>query len=522
MAASSKSSVRASRRVAGLLPPSTELAAPVRGQRNIAPAPPARRPKRTRADESQEVASVKKQRVEAGISVELDSPGRAQAQPTGASVSKHPNKTAAQSKALPHRYINGALKTEPAPDSKRPAKTPADSRDAATATHAGQHDGKRQLRSQVGASRYKSDLALFFPCYDEMISNEPRTPEFISIDTPILVVEDENPRGAASRAPPSTPSKTSGPSYKRRTSSANGPDSSPMPAGSPFAPRGTTYPKLHNAQRLDFSSVEKGARQAQDDPLDEAFYLKAHRRAERREKQLRNIEKNKAQHEKDNLERLLEGLRGPDWLRVMGINGITESEKKEYENKRDFFVREVAALIEKFKEWKEEEKRRKQQRDQALHAKESTLGTDDEHPAQDDEPAVDDGLSDGDPPDYSDVDAWAARQLHQEAISATGGKLSSPWAPPELQSPPKTERTAPPPKPFTSFYSKPYQRLAAVGKHRRSGRSVMAFGRPLPDVHETFFELPPDILTPDAVVASARSRRRLKRESKEHRADEPN
>ena len=35
---------------------------------------------------------------------------------------------------------------------------------------------KRQLRSHGGASRIKSELALFFPCYDEVISNEPKSP----------------------------------------------------------------------------------------------------------------------------------------------------------------------------------------------------------------------------------------------------------------------------------------------------------------------------------------------------------
>ena len=77
---------------------------------------------------------------------------------------------------------------------------------------------------------------------------------------------------------------------------------------------------------------------------------------ERQEKQLRNIEKERAQHEKVHLEALLEGLRGHEWLRVMGISGITDTEKKEYESNRDYFIREVAGLVEKFKAWKEEEK----------------------------------------------------------------------------------------------------------------------------------------------------------------------
>ena len=69
-------------------------------------------------------------------------------------------------------------------------------------------------------------------------------------------------------------------------------------------------------------------------------------------------------HEKVQLERLLEGLRGHDWLRVMGISGITETEKKLYEPKRDHLIREVKILLEKFRLWKEEEKRRKVEKEE--------------------------------------------------------------------------------------------------------------------------------------------------------------
>ena len=230
------------------------------------------------------------------------------------------------------------------------------------------------------------------------------------------------------------------------------------------------------------------------------MYLKAHRRAERQEKQLRNIEKERAMHEKVQLERLLEGLKGPDWLKVMGISGITDSEKKAFEPKRDYFIREVRILLEKFKEWKEEEKRRKVEREESIQDEDEEL--------DDEEAEADEGESDGDPPDYSDVDASAARQLHQEAILATNGQ------PGKSRSHRRKEPMAPPvEKPFTSFYAKQYLRDAAVGKHRR-GRTRFAFGQPLPEPEDGEFNLPGDILSPERVAASARRQRVSKRQSK--------
>jgi hypothetical protein len=273
---------------------------------------------------------------------------------------------------------------------------------------------------------------------------------------------------------------------------------------------------------VDFSTLERAAKQSRDDPLSDLLYHKPHRRAERQEKQLRNIEKERAQHEKQHLERLLEGLMGPDWLKVMGVSGITESEKKEYEPKRDIFIHEVAGLVEKFKVWKEEEKRRKAEKEQALMVEEEVekqadevgVGdTPDEGYEESDQIAMIDGMSDGDPPDYSDVDAWAARQLHQEAIGATSRSALKKQKVEQPQIPRKQK--APPPQPFTSFYSKPYLRAAAVGNHRRSGRSVTAFGLPLPDIPQRDFEPPLDILNLEVVKARERSKRRLKREIKD-------
>lgn len=239
------------------------------------------------------------------------------------------------------------------------------------------------------------------------------------------------------------------------------------------------------------------------DPLVDSVYLKAHRRAERQEKQLRNIEKERAMHEKVQLERLLDGLKGHDWLRVMGISGITDGEKKAFEPKRGYFMHEVRILLEKFKEWKEEEKRRKIEKEDSVQEEE---GQDEAEDEEDQEQA--NSESDGDPPDYQDVHDSAASQVPQDITPATTTQPRRA----------RSRRTAPsmmPPveKPFTSFYSKPYLRDAAIGKHRR-GRKRFAFGQPLPEPVNEDFSLPETILNPEAIVASARRSRRAKRESK--------
>ena len=258
---------------------------------------------------------------------------------------------------------------------------------------------------------------------------------------------------------------------------------------------------LTEYQNIDFSTITQHNLQYASDPLDDEFYFKAHRRAERQEKQLRNIEKEKAQHEKVQLERLLEGLKGHDWLRVMGISGITDSEKKSFEPKRDHFIREVRCLIDKFKRWKEEEKRRKVEKDLSVRADDEE---DEDEDGEEEEGEEDGGTSITSPPD---VDTLAALQLHNETVIASKKPKISQAGTSNLQPPPIE-------KPFTSFYSKSYMREAAIGKHRR-GRTRFAFGHPLPDFAERLFKLPTEMLTDDAIRASARSRRRVRRESKD-------
>ena len=303
------------------------------------------------------------------------------------------------------------------------------------------------------------------------------------------------------------------------------PRAKPPPTNAKLSdPFGANKP-LYNAKILDFSSLSAGVRRSKNDPLHQDIFLHAHKRPERQEKQMRNIEKEKAQHEKSQLDRLLEELKGPDWLRVMGISGITESKKKLYEPKRVFFIREITAMTVKYKQYKEEEKRRKIDREQALLAQEEEFEeepvveeeSDDVEVEEDIEIANSEDDQDddnhehsasvspgADPPSINDLDVLAARQLLQEAKSASHGKKAPvlPLQPTDLI----------PYRPFTSFYNKKHVRDAAVAGHRRS-RTVTAFGEPVPELGEIEFQLPDSILNEEAIKACGRRKRRERRTS---------
>ncbi|KAA8642300.1 hypothetical protein EYZ11_010375 [Aspergillus tanneri] len=380
---------------------------------------------------------------------------------------------------------------------------------------------RRSLRSQDGGSRARSELALYFPNYEQLLSLEPPKTEFLACHTRIKLIND-----------------------------LPEPSLSPSTVADPYTdtPFGNPLIHLHGCETIDLpnptASIEPSE---EEDPLNEAAYFRAHRRHERQEKQLRNIERERAQHEKQQLDRLLDELQGQDWLRVMGIGGLTDQEKKQYEPKRDYFVKEISALIQKFKIWKVEEKRRKVEKDKlrvesaedqnptpqhplssaASHKRRSAEAVEDSDEA-DESPAalLSDAPSNGELPDDNDVDAWAARQLHHEARSATAGKR--PKAPSSAAAEGRrksktgsvTELAARSPsphpienKPFVSFYSKRHERDNALSTHRK-GRVRVAFGHAVPEMQEKEFELPSDILTPEAVDSSRRKRRRMKRASK--------
>jgi hypothetical protein len=273
------------------------------------------------------------------------------------------------------------------------------------------------------------------------------------------------------------------------------------------------FTTLHNAQRVDFSFMDRSYKEeGGEDPLSDEYFETIHRKPERLEKTIRNADKGRAQHEKDQVIRLLEGLQGHDWLKLMGVSGITESKKKEYEPARDHFIAGCESLIEKFRWWREEEKRRKLEKEAAMAEVEEEGEQEMGGNAVGDD---DDNISNGDPPDYSDIDASAARQLHEEAI-ARSGPLSIdlekrlkveiiPAAAPELE------------RDFVSFFKKPHLREAALGKTRRSGRSAAAWGHQVPEVPEADFDLPAlldECNDPDYLKMHARRKRRDRRVSK--------
>ncbi|CAI7589746.1 unnamed protein product [Penicillium glandicola] len=269
--------------------------------------------------------------------------------------------------------------------------------------------GRRSLRSTDTGSRCKSELAQYFHNYEQIISLEVPEPEFLAAKTTITIVDD------LPRSPPFSS------------------DPGPTSFGNPLL-------KLYDCEKITLPKPVSNTPAI--DPLSEETYFRAHRKFERQEKQLRNIERNRAQHEQQVLERLLDELRGHDWLRMMGLTGVHESEKKLYEPKRDILIQELVTLVNKFQAWKDEERRRKLEKEKVIpvpgteaaapnpparqHSRKRSRPAEDVDsspaPGTDLQSTLDVDANAEPEPDPSDVDALAARQLHQEARSADAAK----------------------------------------------------------------------------------------------------
>ncbi|KAI1169803.1 hypothetical protein F4777DRAFT_584556 [Nemania sp. FL0916] len=405
----------------------------------------------------------------------------------------------------------------------------------------------RKLRSQE-AIRFKSELGSYFPEYDEVIGNKvPKEQHFISTDTPIIVLDTEH--GV------SDPIET----VASGTAASIVPTKRQQPVlPDPEIHHSTVrlysdhlFTDVHNSSIVKFDLPPADFRDdGSDDPLPDSHFVAAHRRPERLERSLRNTERRRAQHEKEVVTRLLGELQGPDWLRTMGVNGVTESRKKSFEPARDHFIRGCQAIIDKFRLWGQEEKRRRLERERVLadESSEDDEDDDDEEDVEDEDDdaeenegqheedvkgsdcservgSVDDvdmadvehegdrdGASDGEPPEYSDVDE-AARQLHDEAMERARYAASA--SPKRARGEPPPAAVDPAPREFTSFFEKRHQREAALNKSRRRGRIVLAWGHPVPDMSEYDFELPDFCLDEDTLKAHERQKRRNRRQSKQ-------
>ncbi|RDA82812.1 hypothetical protein CP532_1364 [Ophiocordyceps camponoti-leonardi (nom. inval.)] len=353
----------------------------------------------------------------------------------------------------------------------------------------------RTLRSQE-ATRFKSELSAYFVDYDEVIGNEPKEQHLLNLETSIVVVDSASLLEAQPHDDDDYP--------VRDYSDA-------------------LYSDILDAQRIDFSFLETQQQQTTDDPLPNAIYEPIHRRAQRVERSIRNTEKGRAQHEKGQIIRLLDGLQGHDWLRVMGVSGITETKKRAFEPAREHFIHGCQAILDKFRNWSEAEKKRKQKRTTGGKKRKSTADApstvrDDSSSSSSsssspslaaEEDISVDGTSDApssSPAEQLRREAMMARSQLPVSTANSRRALSPP--PPPPPPPPLLPDDPPSPRLFTSFFSKSYEREAAVSRNRRKGRKVLAWGHPIPEMAEVHFMLPEEYRDEDTLKVRARRKRR--------------
>lgn len=391
--------------------------------------------------------------------------------------------------------------------------------------------------------------------------------DILNVDTPIVILDTPTSSNTESYTTPST----SHDANLQKANTGTGGQAVPRTSDGEFHTSqqptfslryygDALFDELYDTQRIDFGFLEtryKG--KSLDDPLPDSYFEPAHKKAERHEKLARNHEKARAQHERDRIIRILDELQGHDWLRVMGVSGITETRKKSFEPARDHFIRGCEAILAKFRRWSQEEKRRKQEKDRAAselaHGKESAAesGSSDDHgssshstPHGGDEDAAshrDDGSTVSEP--VSDVDASIEKQLHEEVLARSRMASDPPVADSAAASsstsalnakakakeggdkqgakgrakpaPKATKRKEPEPemeKEFKSFFAKRHERDAALKSNRRTNRKVLAWGHPIPDIPEADYEPPENVIDAETVKTLERRRRRDRRGGK--------
>ncbi|KAL5876746.1 hypothetical protein ACKVWC_005911 [Pyricularia oryzae] len=357
----------------------------------------------------------------------------------------------------------------------------------------------RKLRSQEN-TRLKSDLSAYFPDYDEVIGNDPRQENLLEPYTSIVIVDD--------------------PKVERDQQDHRKVESFPVRSYSDGLFANLVDTQVFN---LDFLQNQLSLDDDHTDPLPDALFEPVHKRAERAERSVRNTERGRAQHEKEQIIRLLDGLQGHDWLRVMGVSGITETKKKEFEEPRQHFIRGCEAILDKFRLWGVEEKRRKLEKERAIaqaaraesddslaeeDAKNEDMREEQEEGDEEDEEDEDEG-NDEEVPDSeaeSDLDASIAKQLSDETQARARSRKQHQRTHPSMES-----LDLLPPRPFTSFFEKKYQRDAALSRNRRKGRTVLAWGHVVPEMEVEDFELPEEFLDEEILRRNARRKRRDKR-----------
>ncbi|KAK3075055.1 hypothetical protein LTR53_001953, partial [Teratosphaeriaceae sp. CCFEE 6253] len=162
-----------------------------------------------------------------------------------------------------------------------PASPPEPLPPQQAAAGAEKKEEKRTLRSHDEGSRVKSELAVYFSDYEEIVFGPAKKVKLITVDTALYITD-----GPVDEDEYNTLDST--PSSPQAAESAAAPAPNGLPP--PIPPRATTLP-FNGCPVLDLTSISRHTPHHPTDPLDDPHFLKPHRRAERREKQLRNIEK---------------------------------------------------------------------------------------------------------------------------------------------------------------------------------------------------------------------------------------
>ncbi|KAI5847311.1 something about silencing, SAS, complex subunit 4-domain-containing protein [Morchella snyderi] len=252
------------------------------------------------------------------------------------------------------------------------------------------------------------------------------------------------------------------------------------------------------------------------DPLSEDIYIRPHTSMGREEKRLRNVERDRAAHDKQRYEDRLERLRGPDWIKTFNLSTIAQKlGLVEMEKRKAGVVRWHESLLRKFKAWKEEERRKKlatagrtsrsltnsQERDldESGDPDGRTFFENEDEGEEDKE----DGKAEKDIyaiTDDSDDDDHLHRSKqhrHTSKSSKSSHRLIT------AESPKKKQLIH---KPFISFYNNPHMRQAVLNTSRKSSRNLKPFGVSLPELEIKDFELPEEFHQKTARHLRARRR----------------
>jgi hypothetical protein len=282
--------------------------------------------------------------------------------------------------------------------------------------------------------------------------------EYVAYDIPMVIVEEFPIRHTRS-APKRYSTEETEDARKPTTGSAD-----QIAFEEPEKQTSIRAPKEVHIDAFDFTDFMPITRRYKSDPLKPEIYEKHHRRQENAEKRIRNIERGKVTHEVGKLEEQLKLLQGPEWLKAMGydrIRAMSVEEKKKIEKTKVDLIAEIETIKEKFRIWKEDEKRRKYGKSTGDNA-ESTSDAPESAHEESEEPEQPNGRT---PP--------ATRRGH------LGGKT-----PKHVEAIRKMEE-------FTSFYAeKPHLRPMAVHPFRKNYRNLTAFGEPLPKLVDQDFALP--------------------------------